>query len=103
MSWARGTVVPVTERPLPKNPWLRMSPLPRAIGIVCIAVGGVWLLQGIGVAQGSVMTGSTLWGILGAITLVVGALVVHRALKAAKAAIAADEASTPPPADPPMI
>lgn len=92
----------MTERPLTKNPWLRMSALPRAIGIVCIAVGGVWLMQGIGVAQGSVMTGSTLWGILGAVVLVAGALVLHRALKAAKAAIAADESTTSPPADPPI-
>ena len=55
-----------------------MSPLPRAIGIVCLVVGAVWLLQGIGVAQGSVMTGSTLWAILGAATLVVGGLVLRR-------------------------
>lgn len=85
-----------------KNSWLRMSPLPRAIGIVCLMVGGVWLLQGLGVAKGSVMTGSTLWAILGAITLAIGAAVLHRALNAAKAAIAADEAATPPPADPPV-
>ncbi len=55
-----------------------MSPLPRAIGIVCLVVGAVWVLQGIGVAQGSVMTGSTLWAILGAATLVVGGLVLRR-------------------------
>lgn len=93
----------MTERPPTKNAWLRMSPLPRAIGIVCIVVGAVWILQGIGVAQGSVMTGSTMWAILGAITLVVGALVLRRALNAAKAAIAADEASPQPPVDPPVI
>jgi hypothetical protein len=96
----------VTERPPTKNVWLRMSPLPRAIGIVCIVVGGVWLLQGIGVAQGSVMTGSTLWAIIGAATLLAGAIVLRRALNAAKAAIAADppsDPSTPPPADPPVI
>lgn len=86
----------MTERPPTKNAWLRMSPLPRAIGIVCVVVGGVWLLQGIGVAQGSVMTGSTLWAILGAATLVVGALVLRRALTAAKAAIATDQAAAPP-------
>jgi hypothetical protein len=76
-----------------------MSPLPRAIGIVCIAVGGVWVLQGIGVAQGSVMTGSTLWAFLGALTLAVGALVLQRALRTAKQAIADDD----PPADPPVL
>ena len=54
-----------------------MSPMPRAIGIVLIVVGGVWFLQGIGVAKGSVMTGSTLWGIIGAILLVAGALTLR--------------------------
>jgi hypothetical protein len=81
-----------------------MSPLPRAIGIVCLVIGAVWVLQGIGVAQGSVMTGSTLWAILGAATLVVGALVLRRSLNAAKAEIAAESAlDEPPPADPPTI
>jgi hypothetical protein len=82
-----------------------MSPLPRAIGIVCLVVGAVWILQGIGVAQGSVMTGSTLWAFLGAATLVVGGLVLRRSLNAAKAEIAAEDApgETPPPAEPPVI
>ncbi len=94
----------MTERPPTKNAWLRMSPLPRAIGIVCLVVGVVWLLQGIGVAKGSVMTGSTLWGILGAATLVVGGLVLRRSLNAAKAEIAAEAAlGETPPADPPTI
>jgi hypothetical protein len=100
----------MTERPPSKNAWLRMSPLPRAVGIVCLMVGAVWLLQGIGVAQGSVMTGSTLWAILGALVLVVGALVLQRALRTARQAIADDgpadgpaDRSAPPPAEPPVI
>ena len=94
----------MTERPPTKNAWLRMSPLPRAIGIVCLVIGAVWVLQGIGVAQGSVMTGSTLWAILGAATLVVGGLVLRRSLNAAKAEIAAEDvAGETPPADPPTI
>jgi hypothetical protein len=81
-----------------------MSPLPRAIGIVCLVVGAVWFLQGVGFAKGSVMTGSAMWGILGAMTFVVGALVLRRALNAANAEIAAEatpDETTPPPADPP--
>ena len=96
----------MTERPPTKNAWLRMSALPRAIGIVCVVVGAVWLLQGIGVAQGSVMTGSTLWAILGAAALVAGGLVLRRSLNAAKAEIAAESERgdmMPPPADPPII
>lgn len=69
-----------------------MSPLPRAIGIVLIVVGGVWLLQGIGVAQGSVMTGNTFWAVLGAVFLVAGLIVIQRASGKAKAALAAAEA-----------
>lgn len=65
------------ERPPSKNPWLAMNPYQRAGGLVLIVVGGVWLLQGIGVAKGSVMTGSTLWGIIGAILLVAGALTLR--------------------------
>ncbi len=94
----------MTERPPTKNAWLRMSALPRAVGIVCLMVGAVWLLQGLGVAKGSVMTGSAFWGVIGAITLVVGALVLRRALAAAKADIAADEARDAlPPSDPPVL
>jgi hypothetical protein len=92
----------VSERPPSKNPWLRMSALPRAIGIVCLVVGGVWVLQGIGVAKGSVMTGNAVWAVIGVGVLVVGAIVLRRALNAAKTAIAADEAAAPP-ADPPVI
>ena len=55
-----------------------MNPYQRAIGLVLVVVGGVWFLQGIGVAKGSVMTGSTLWGILGALCFVAGVVVLRR-------------------------
>ena len=94
----------VSTSPPTKNPWLRMAALPRAIGVVLVIVGAVWLLQGIGVAKGSVMTGQTFWAVVGGITLLAGALVLNRALRTAKAAIAADPPRTPvapaPPADP---
>lgn len=41
-------------------------------GIILIAIGGVWLLQGIGILPGSVMTGQQFWAIVGAIVLVIG-------------------------------
>jgi hypothetical protein len=37
-------------------------------------VGGVWLLQGIGILPGSFMTGQMFWAIMGAVFLVVGGL-----------------------------
>ena len=42
------------------------------VGIVLILLGGLWLLQGIGILGGSVMTGQTFWAIVGAILLIVG-------------------------------
>lgn len=65
--------------------------MPRAIGVVMIVVGAVWLLQGIGVAQGSVMTGSSMWAVIGVAVLAGGAVVLWRALNQAKADIARDD------------
>lgn len=67
-----------------------MSPLPRAIGVVLIVVGAVWILQGIGVAQGSVMTGNVWWGVLGVVFVIAGGFVLQRWLSKAKADIAND-------------
>lgn len=67
-----------------------MSPLPRAIGVVLIVVGGVWLLQGFGMVQGSVMSGNTWWGLLGIGFVVAGVVVLQRWLAKAKADIAND-------------
>ncbi len=47
------------------------------LGAVLVLVGAVWLLQGAGVLQGSVMTGQMLWVIVGAVSLVVGAGLVY--------------------------
>ena len=94
------SVTRVTEqRPPSKNPWLAMSPMPRAIGIVLIVVGGVWFLQGIGIAQGSVMTGRPLWAVLGVAAVVAGALVLRRSLNAARAQIPTED-DAPPPDEP---
>ena len=35
------------------------------VGVLLIAMGGLWFLQGIGVVGGSAMTGVTLWAIVG--------------------------------------
>jgi drug/metabolite transporter (DMT)-like permease len=74
-----------------------MNALPRAIGVVLLVVGVVWILQGIGVAQGSVMTGRIIWALIGGGAVVAGVIVLLRALKAAQAAIAADP--PPPPTE----
>ena len=48
--------------------------LPAVVGIVLILLGGVWMLQGVGILGGSLMTGQTFWAIVGLILLIVGIL-----------------------------
>lgn len=43
------------------------------LGVLLILVGVVWVLQGIGVIGGSVMTGQSQWTIIGGISFLVGA------------------------------
>ena len=53
--------------PADRGTWLR-----RAIAIVLILVGGVWIFQGIGVIEGSFMTGEAVWAVIGAVCVVAG-------------------------------
>lgn len=46
--------------------------LPLVAGIVLVGVGGVWIFQGIGVLNGSFMTGQSVWGWVGAVCVLVG-------------------------------
>lgn len=46
------------------------------IGVILIAVGLVWTLQGFGVMGGSAMSGSSLWATIGPIVLVVGIVLI---------------------------
>ncbi len=50
-------------------------------GIALIAVGGVWIFQGIGVLKGSFMTGDHLWGWIGVGAVVAGVPVFARGLR----------------------
>jgi hypothetical protein len=42
-------------------------------GLVLVLVGILWILQGVGVAKGSFMTGSAFWGWMGGLAVAVGA------------------------------
>ena len=44
------------------------------VGGLMAIMGGVWLLQGVGVLPGSFMTGQTFWAVVGALILVVGGI-----------------------------
>lgn len=46
------------------------------VGGLMVLMGGVWLLQGVGILPGSFMTGQPFWAVMGAIFLAVGALLV---------------------------
>jgi hypothetical protein len=46
------------------------------VGGLMILMGGIWLLQGIGILPGSFMTGQMIWAVIGAAFLAVGGLVV---------------------------
>jgi len=51
-----------------------MSKFLVGVGVVLILLGGLWLLQGVGILGGSVMTGQSFWAIVGVILIVVGVL-----------------------------
>jgi hypothetical protein len=60
--------------PSGRGGWVR-----RALAIVLIVVGVVWFFQGIGVIEGSFMTGEALWAVIGTVCVVAGvALLVVR-------------------------
>ena len=46
------------------------------LGILLVGVGAVWFLQGINLLPGSFMTGQVRWAIIGAVTAVVGVVLL---------------------------
>jgi type IV secretory pathway VirB6-like protein len=42
------------------------------IGVILIAIGGIWIVQGTNILPGSFMTGQQQWAVIGAIVLIVG-------------------------------
>jgi hypothetical protein len=51
------------------------------VGVLLCIVGGVWFFQGIGVLEGSFMTGQGFWTLIGVILLVVGVRMIVRAVR----------------------
>lgn len=45
-------------------------------GVILIAVGLVWTLQGLNVLGGSAMSGSTMWAVIGPIVLLAGVALI---------------------------
>lgn len=44
----------------------------RVVGAVLVLTGAVWIGQGAGLIEGSFMTGSTFWAIVGSLCVVAG-------------------------------
>jgi hypothetical protein len=47
--------------------WIR-----RAIAVVLVVAGGVWFFQGVGVIEGSFMTGEAVWAVIGVVCVAAG-------------------------------
>jgi hypothetical protein len=44
----------------------------NVLGVLCLLVGCVWILQGMNILPGSFMTGQTKWAIYGGLLVVAG-------------------------------
>jgi hypothetical protein len=51
------------------------------VGVLMCVVGGVWFMQGIGVLEGSFMTGQGLWTVIGVIFLALGVRMIVRGIR----------------------
>jgi len=56
--------------------------IPVVIGVVAIAIGAVWTLQGLGYLAGSAMTDERIWAVVGPIVAVVGIGLIVFAMRA---------------------
>ena len=50
--------------------------LPMALGLLAVVLGAVWTLQGLDVLEDSVMSGQSIWTIVGPIVLVAGLVLI---------------------------
>lgn len=51
------------------------------VGVIIAIFGLIWLLQGAGILSGSAMTGSEFWEVVGAITFMVGLVIIPYSLR----------------------
>ncbi|WP_249714713.1 hypothetical protein [Rhizomonospora bruguierae] len=56
--------------------------LPLVLGLLALVVGAVWTFQGLGVLEGSVMTGQKLWAVVGPVVAVLGLVLIGYGLRA---------------------
>jgi hypothetical protein len=66
-----------------RHPVEAMRIVMMVAGVLLFFIGCVWILQGINVLPGSFMTGQTKWAVIGAITVIVGIVLVVLARRGA--------------------
>jgi hypothetical protein len=71
-----GAVVPGAALRAEKDMWIR-----GVIGVVLVAIGGVWIAQGSGAMHGGMMSGHSQYAALGAVVVVVGLALIGWALR----------------------
>jgi hypothetical protein len=55
-------------------------PVLAIVGVLLVLVGAVWTLQGLGYLPGSVMSGVTLWAVVGPVVALLGLVLIVRGL-----------------------
>jgi hypothetical protein len=55
-------------------------PVLAIVGVLLVLVGAVWTMQGLGYLPGSVMSGVTLWAVVGPVVALLGLVLVVRGL-----------------------
>lgn len=63
-------------------------------GVVLVLMGVLWTLQGVGVVGGSVMSGVTVWAVVGPIVALVGVFLLWRASRRAPSKAGSSETPT---------
>ena len=56
-------------------------PVLVVVGVLLVVVGVVWTMQGLGYLPGSVMTGVTLWAVVGPIVALAGLVLAVRGMR----------------------
>ncbi|MET1231873.1 MAG: hypothetical protein ABWY52_03370 [Candidatus Limnocylindrales bacterium] len=59
----------------------RQAPVEVLVGVLIVAVGIVWIGQGLGFLPGSFMSGDPFWAAAGGVALVIGSVLVVRGLR----------------------
>ncbi|MEO6458425.1 MAG: hypothetical protein ABIO92_09175 [Chloroflexia bacterium] len=50
------------------------------IGLLMLLVGAIWILQGVNILPGSIMTGDPFWAVMGLLCVGLGGFLLYRGL-----------------------